>query len=80
MSSLAGVLPAALKPICDCCEAFVRYTLNGCESECMGGLCSCRNPVIEVDAEEEDLRAHLEHLDQLSREINQALSKYRDSL
>ena len=35
-----------LEPICDCCDNFVKYVLNGCKSEC--GSPSCCVCKIEV--------------------------------
>ena len=36
-----------LEPICDCCDNFVKYVLNGCKSECGSpSCCVCKSEVI----------------------------------
>ena len=42
-----------LVPICDCCDNFVKYVLNGCKSECGSSKCCiCKIEVMNHSADE----------------------------
>ena len=42
-----------LEPICDCCDNFVKYVLNGCKSECgFSKCCVCKIEVMNHSADE----------------------------
>ena len=65
-----------MKPLCDWCSDIVKYACNGCR--CRSACIECENPL--VDLEEEDFREHLEHLEELQKEIDQAIARYREKL